>query len=250
MPYIYKNAKHIPPHEAYPKEETAAFVSLLKETLGLSREPVGITFLFTKDAYDAYPAEEPKAGMPYCVMVKKISEAGNGRALKTRLCHHKCDGATTALALEPSTERIESGEEYFSYHLYSSVAVARRMRESIRSLHRMPVSTYGVAIVPLKDCQSAPDVVIVMTNAYQSMRIVQGYEYFTGKKPKIDMGAMQGMCSELTVSPYLSGELNVSVLCPSTRTLCGWSENDMACGIPYELFGRIAEGTACTVPSY
>ena len=49
--------------------------------------------------------------MPYCVMVKQAALQGKG--IKSRLEHHKCDGATTALALEPSTEKIESGQEYF-----------------------------------------------------------------------------------------------------------------------------------------
>ncbi len=89
-----------------------------------------------------------------------------------------------------------------------------------------------------------------MTNAYQSMRIVQGYEYNTGKKPAIHMGAMQGMCSELTVSPYLTGELNVVHACPSTRMLCKWSEHDMGVGIPFELFEQITEGVVATQPNY
>ena len=89
-----------------------------------------------------------------------------------------------------------------------------------------------------------------MTNALQTMRLIQGYEYEMGIKPVIDMGAMQAMCSELTVSPYLTGEMNVSVMCPSTRMLCKWSENDMAVGMPYELFGKISEGVVATKPNY
>lgn len=247
MPYKHSNLQYGLPHDEYPQLRILECIEKLKDILELEKEPVGITFLFTKEEYDLYPVEETKAAMPYCVMVK---QGFQGRPLKSRLEHHKCDGATTALALEPSTERIESGQEYFSYKLYSSVAVARRMRESIKSLHRMPVTTYGVAIVPLKDCVQAPDVVIVMTNALQTMRFVQGYEYRTGKKPQIDMGAMQGMCSELTVSPYLTGELNVSVLCPSTRMLCKWSPNDMAVGIPFELLETITEGVLATQPNY
>ena len=106
--------------------------------------------------------------MPYCVMVKQAALQGKG--IKSRLEHHKCDGATTALALEPSTEKIESGQEYFSYKLYSSVATARRLRSSIKSLHRMPVHNYGVAIVPLSQCVQTPDVIISICNAYQAMR--------------------------------------------------------------------------------
>lgn len=247
MPYKHSRIEYGLPHEEYPKGLVGEHIEKLKCILDLETEPVGITFLFTEEEYGSYPVEEINAAMPYCVMVK---QAFHGKAIKCRLEHHKCDGATTALALEPSTERIESGQEYFSYNLYSSTAVARRMRASIQSLHRTGVSTYGVAVVPLKDCLSTPDVVIILTNALQSMRFVQGYEYGTGKKPKIDMGAMQGMCSELTASPYLTGEMNVSVLCPSTRMLCKWSSHDMAVGIPYELLGAITEGVEATQPNY
>lgn len=248
MPYRHKNLHYGLPHQEYPRESIVASVEHLKELTGITREPVAVTLLFTQEDYDAYPAEEPKGKMPYCVMVKQA--AVKGWQIKSRLEHHACDGGTTALALEPSTERIESGQEYFSYNLYASTAVARRMREGVKSLHRMPVSTYGVAMVPLSQCTQTPDIVIVLANAYQSMRMVQGYEYFTGKKPAIDMGAMQGVCSELTASPYMTGEMNVSVLCPSTRMLCNWAEEDMAVGLPYELFEMVVEGVEATVPSY
>lgn len=248
MPFKHKNIEYGLPHEEYPKENVDQYMEELKKVIGLEKEPVAITFLFTKEDYDEYPIEEIKAAMPYCVMVKQAALLGKG--IKSRLEHHKCDGATTALALEPSTEKIESGQEYFSYKLYSSVATARRLRSSIKSLHRMPVHNYGVAVVPLSQCVQTPDVIISICNAYQAMRYVQGYEYNTGKKPAIDMGAMQGMCSEVTVSPYLTGELNVSVLCPSTRMLCKWSENDMAVGIPFELFEPVTKGIIATQPNY
>lgn len=248
MPFKHPNIQYGLPHEEYPQERINSCIHLLKETIQLDREPVAITLLFTQDEYDNYPVEEFNSKTAYCVMVKRA--AVQGKSFKCRLEHHNCDGATTAFALEDSTEKIESGKEYFSYNLYSSVSVARRMRSNIKSLHRMPVSTYGLAIMPLRECTRTPDVIIAMTNALQAMRFVQGYEYFTGKKPVIDMGAMQGMCSELTVSPYLTGEMNVSVLCPSTRMLCQWTENDMAVGIPFELFEMITEGVVATKPNY
>ena len=248
MPYKHGNIEYGLPHLEYTKEAINECIETLKNTIGLASEPVGITLLFTEEDYNSYPCEEIKMGAPYCVMVKQA--AFNGKACKSTAKDHKCDGATTALALEPSTERIESGQEYFSYNLYSSTAVARRLRSNIKSLHREPVSTYGVAVVPLSQCEKTPDVIIQMCNAYQAMRVVQGYEYFTGVKPVVDLGAMQGVCSELTASPYMTGELNVSVLCPSTRMLCKWDDNDMAVGIPFELYEMITEGVVATVPSY
>ncbi len=247
MPYKHGKIQYGLPHEEYPAPYIKESTEQLKEILALDTEPAAITLCFMKEQYEAYPVQELTSAMPYCVMVK---QAFRGKSLKCRLEHHKCDGGTTALALEPSTEKIESGEEYFSYNLYSSVAVARRMRASIKSLHRMPVSTYGVSIVPLESCTLTPDVIIILCNAYQAMRLIQGFEYKTGRKPDIDMGAMQAMCSELTVSPYLSGEMNVSVMCPSTRMLCKWKPEDMAVAVPYEIFTDVVDGVLATKMDY
>lgn len=247
MPFKSEKIKYGQPQDPYDWEEASQFAQDLSAAIHLSRDAVGIKFFFTQEEYDAYDAKEPSVAMPYCGMVKLATA---GRPFKSRLQHHNCDGATTALGLEPSTQRIEDGEEYFSYQLYASVAAARRHRASIRSLHRQEAATYGILTCPLSQCRVRPDVVILLVNPYQAMRIVQGYEYETGIKPEIDLGAMQGMCSEVTASPYLSGQLNVSVLCPSTRMLCKWSESDMAVGIPFEQFSRIVRGVIATIPNY
>ena len=247
MPFKSKLITYGLAQDAYPQETINHYIEDLKEVLDLKRKLVGITYIFQKEDYEKCQVEEVAGKLPYCVMVK---QASMGRASKSRLEHHNCDGATTALGLEPSTERIESGEEYFSYNLYASNAIARRMRSSIKTLSsQMPV-TYGMLIQPLRECSQKPDVIIGIVNPLQAMRLVQGDEYHTGVKPKIDMGAMQGMCSEATTSPYLTGEMNVSVMCPSTRMLCKWSENDMLVGIPFERFTRIVEGVIATKPSY
>lgn len=247
MPFKTDKISYGFPHQEYPKADVDEALRKLEGTIGLQREPVAITFLYDQDEFDAYPAEVRDARIPYCVMVKKASE-GVGR--KTLLQHHACDGGTTALGLEPSTPEIDSGRTYFSYNLYSSVSTARRHLASIKRLCDGPFSVHGVAVVPLSQCQRTPDVVICVVNAYQAMRLVQGYAYHTGKKPQVDMGAMQAMCSEVTASPYLTGELNVSVMCPSTRMLCKWDETDMLVGIPYELFDLVASGVEATVMDY
>ena len=248
MPYKSDKISYGLPHQEYPKKNVDEALKQLTETIHLEKEPVAITLLFTKEEFDAYPADRMNAKAPYCVMVK--AAAANGKAVKTVLEDHACDGATTALALEASTDEIESGRTYFSYNLYSSVATARRLRKSVQCLDIRDGVTYGVAIVPLSQCEKTPDVIISVCNPYQAMRMVQGYEYFTGAKPKIDMGAMGAMCSEVTVAPYVSGEMNVSVMCPSTRMLCKWEESELLVGIPYELFETISDGVVATVMNY
>ena len=58
---------------------------------------------------------------------------------------------------------------------------------------------------------------------------------------------MQALCSEITVEPYLTGRMNTSPLCPSTRFLAKWKDEEMAVGIPFEKLGPMVEGVLATI---
>jgi uncharacterized protein (DUF169 family) len=92
-------------------------------------------------------------------------------------------------------------------------------------------------------------VIIFIVNPYQAMRVVQGYVYQYGIKPTLNYGAMQAICSEATVVPYVTGEINISCLCPSTRLLAKWKDEELAIGLPYEHFQHTVEGVIATINS-
>ncbi len=249
MPYKHPKISYGLPMDNHDSDLTAEYVEDLQMAIGIDkqkRQIVGVRFFFNQEDYDACSDPQVAGKMAYCVMVKK---ACGGKSYKSRLENHNCDGGTTALGLEKSNNRIESGEEYFSYNLYGSSSAARRMRQSVLSLHRLEAVTYGILVKPLKDFDSAPDLVICLVNPYQAMRIVQGYVYRDGRKPQINIGGMQALCSEITATPYITGELNLSVLCPSTRMLCRWDDDVMAAGMPFEKFFTTVEGVVATINS-
>ena len=58
----------------------------------------------------------------------------------------------------------------------------------------------------------------------------------------MNIAAMQGACSEVTATPYLTGKINVSLLCPSTRSLAKWKSDELMTGIPYHLLDELIDG--------
>jgi len=84
-------------------------------------------------------------------------------------------------------------------------------------------------------------------NPYQAMRLQQGYVYHTGERINSTLAAMQGICSEVTVEPYIEGRMNISTLCPSTRFLAKWKSEEMAIGLPFERFTSTVEGVLATL---
>ena len=244
MPFKHKSISYGLPQDKFDNKLIREYCEDLNCILNLERKPVGIKLFFDEEEYNELQWEEPKFQLAYCCLVEK---ATRGKSFKARLNHINCDGGTTALALEDSNTRIESGMEYFSYNLYSTVAAARRVREGVAGLYRTGAKTYGIAVGPLEDFTITPDVVIFVINPYQSMRIQQGYVYHTGERINATLASMQGICSEVTVEPYLEGRMNISTLCPSTRFLAKWKAEEMSVGIPFERFKTVVEGVIATM---
>lgn len=244
MPFKHKSITYGLPQDDFNHKLIKEYCEDLDCILNLQRKPVGIKLFFTEEDYYDLNWDEPKGELAYCCLVEK---ATRGKIFKAKLEHINCDGGTTALALEPSTPRIESGMEYFSYNLYSTVAVAKRIREGVKGLYRTGVETFGVAVAPLEEFEITPDIVIFIINPYQAMRLQQGYVYHTGERIKSTVASMQGICSEVTVEPYLEGRMNVSTLCPSTRFLAKRKHDEMSIGIPFEKFESTVEGVFATM---
>lgn len=212
----------------------------LINNLGLKREPVGVSFYFSEEEYKQGEFEETDYKMAYCVFVEKASR--KGLCFKTKLENHYCDGGTTALGLEEANEDIKSGRVYYSYGLYKTKGIAKKVWKEVPAIKNSETPVYGISIGPLKNFKTNPDIVIVIGDALSMMRIVQANLYNTGERMSLDVSAMQGMCSEITAIPYLTNNINISILCPSTRMLSKWNSSELAAGIPYSLLEEIISG--------
>ncbi|MDR1949725.1 MAG: DUF169 domain-containing protein [Spirochaetaceae bacterium] len=239
MPYKYLHEHRY----QFDVEKVGAYTKQISEELALERCPVGVKLINTKAEFESLDVPAVSGKLSYCQMVER---ATRGKTFKSARENHSCDGATTALAMESSTPEIESGETYFSYNLYASKSVARRMRSGIVSLVYPDTKTFGMLTGPLSEYLFPPDLVLFIVHPAHAMRLVQGWEYETGLKPSVNMGAMQAFCSELTVVPLLSGSMNVSVFCPSTRTLSRWGDHEMGVSLPFERFYALTEGVMAT----
>ncbi|KNF08395.1 hypothetical protein CLPU_7c00230 [Gottschalkia purinilytica] len=114
--------------------------------------------------------------------------------------------------------------------MYNSLCNSKLVQKDITYINH---EIYGLEIRPLKDFIEKPDIVIMITNPYQSMRIIQGYTYQLGVHKNIKIAGNQVFCSECTATPYESNDLNISMLCSGTRYFAKWDNNEMTIGIPY-----------------
>lgn len=215
-------------------------VKRLELALGLSRRVVGVKFLYNWAEYDDAGGEVYDRKSRFCVMVKHASDGGH---YKCGPQHFACGRSRLALGIDENDQITYSGRIYYACGLYSTRAVAKRAQDDTTFIRQ---KLYGIEISPLSELPDA-DVAIFLGDAYQMMRVVQGYAYKFGAMKNINSVGNQGICSDLCAHPFESNDINISFLCEGTRRACGWSKNELGVGLPANLFDPLTEGVIATL---
>lgn len=215
-------------------------VNSLKKALLLRREIIGVRFLYFKQEYDELEIEEYPWKTSYCMMVRHAMDGHHFRAGKR---HFGCRCAAEALGIEEEMKCVESGERYYSIKLHESRSIAKAVTERVA---RIKQDIYGIEIGPLQTMERA-DVVMMMTNPYQLMRVVEGYCYKFGPVKNLQMAGDQGVCADLTAAPFNNNDMNFSVLCAGTRKMARWEDDEMGVGLPIHQFPGLTDGVLQTL---
>ncbi len=110
------------------------------------------------------------------------------------------------------------------------------------SLRLKPAKTKSIVVAPLEKMKESPDVVIVITNPSRMMEIVQVLRRTTRSTLEVSMTCeASAVAGEITALPFMEKKPNLTLLCGGARMLAGYSENELAIGIPYDIFTKFAE---------
>ncbi|EOS81942.1 hypothetical protein C817_00336 [Dorea sp. 5-2] len=210
--------------------------------LELERKIVGMKFLHTEEEYAQEYAQETKAKMNYCVLVRM---AMNGSGRKVKLEDFGCMSAARAFGMVEPDERWLSGMCYREKGMYRDLSTARKV---VRNTSCSTQNARAIVVKPLEEyIETTPDVVLIVTHPYNIMRLIQGYTYQFGTYKEFKLIGNQAFCSECTAYPLESNEINISTLCSGTRYIANWKHEEMAMGIPFGKFETVIEGLYRTI---
>jgi hypothetical protein len=89
-----------------------------------------------------------------------------------------------------------------------------------------------------------PEVVVFSVRPIELTRIIQAYQYNTGKRINASMGGLRAVNSDLIARPYLTGEINVSPYCLGARLIAQYEANRLGVGMPFGCFEIVVKGMA------
>lgn len=213
----------------------------LNTYLDLKRQVVGVKFIFTEEEYNKSEGKNLEHKMAYCTMVRN---GMRGDKIKARLENFACLSAAKALGLMDVNHEDKSGKGRVDIGTYKNLTIGRSVsKDMVYCKHKL----YGISIMPLKEFKEEPDVVIIVTEPFNMMRISQGYAYNNGQIKNIKLVGMQAICQECTSYPFESNDINISLLCAGTRLLAQWEESELAMGIPFYKLSEIVDGIEKTI---
>jgi uncharacterized protein (DUF169 family) len=95
-----------------------------------------------------------------------------------------------------------------------------------------------------------PDVVLLSVRPVELTKLLQSYQYVTGRPIQAHMNPLRAVDADLIARPYLTGEINISCYCLGARTLARFEGDRMGVGMPLAAFERLLEGMAASATGY
>lgn len=119
---------------------------------------------------------------------------------------------------------------------------ARKAMDEMIALQ--PANTKGVFIYSLDfdEVDIEPDVVVMSVRPVELTRIIQAYQFNSGKRVNSSMGGLRVVNSDLIVRPYLEKEINISTYCLGARLIAQHEGGRMGIGFPFKDFEETTIG--------
>lgn len=203
----------------------------LEKMLGLENIPIAVSF----SAEAPEGVERMKGRIRLCQMLDVVRL--ERRSFSTVSENHRCDGGAYSCGLRMRKADRKSGEFLVKLGLFGSPRAARRF---IDANPRIEVGTVKVvSFSPLVNTPFEPDVIVLICNAEQGMKIAESFAYESGKR--ITGLTPPPICSGIVAAPYVTGEVVYSLGDAGARKYMKIKSTDLFVGIPAELLPEIVE---------
>lgn len=206
----------------------------IEKILGLEAPLLAVKVVKMEEALPNIKAPQQKSR--YCQL---LMLARKGQTLMLKAEDLACPAAKAAFGFAPLPEKIASGDMLCSLGLYMTREAAAKTMSMIPRIKLGEAK--AVVAGPLKDFTLASDVIVVEGFPEQIMWLCLARNFKEGGRLNFSSSIFQCCCVDVTVVPYLTGEVNISPGCYGCREATDTPPGHMFMGIPAKLLGEMAE---------
>jgi uncharacterized protein (DUF169 family) len=199
--------------------------SKLKTLLNLKGSPVAVKLVTRREEIPA-GVPELKEKIRHCQMVQK---ARNGDVFYATKEQHGCAGGAGALGVAETPENIRTGEFYYKLGRFKTLDAARKTLGAVPRTGKQLVATL---YAPLEKASFKPDVIVILGNPAQLLKIAQANVYEKGGRNVAGFSGIQSLCADAVASPFNTGEINFSLGCDGSKKNAKIPDDELSVGIP------------------
>ncbi|MGB9202002.1 DUF169 domain-containing protein [Methanobacterium sp.] len=204
----------------------------IKDQLGLDKSPVAIK-LVSNNGNIPEGISKIEGNFRHCEMVQKAlqGEIFYSTAKEQQLCN-----GAGALGLTEPSAGLKSGEMHYSMGKFSSKESAKRTVNAIPKIENI---MKAVVYAPLETTPYAPDIVIIICNPQQAMRLSQSMVYTLNDRFLADFAGIQSVCGDAVAGPYNTKRPNITLGCDASRKFADIKPYEVIVGMNSEDIGFV-----------
>ncbi len=199
----------------------------LKGKLGLDKSPVAIKLVLREEDIPE-GIEKIDETIRHCEMVQRASE---GRIFFATADEQMCKGGAASIGLAEAPKKVKTGEFYYELGRFSSIGAGKRTMDKIPKIE--PIM-YAAVYAPLEEANFDPDVIVVICNPAQALKLVQAMVYTLGGRISTDFAGLMSVCADAVAAPYTQAVANITLGCSGSRTYAGIKDDELIVGMNAE----------------
>jgi uncharacterized protein (DUF169 family) len=206
----------------------------IEQILGLDSPLIAVEIVKTDE-----PSPEIKSPTQKSRYCQLLMLARKGQTLMLTAEDLACPAAKAALGFAPLPEKISTGEMLYVLDLFMTKEAAAK---TMSMIPRIKLGlTKAVVAGPLKDFPLTPDIIIAEGVPENIMWLCLARNFKEGGRLNFNSSIFQCCCVDITVVPYLTGNINISPGCYGCREATDTPPEHMFMGIQAKLIGEIVE---------
>lgn len=200
----------------------------LIQLLGLKGSPVAVKLVKTPDdipeGYEKIP--ETKRHCEFIQNTRLKGDTGYATAEE-----HMCKGGAGVMGIGQLPPTVADGT---MYHKLGNFKTPEGALDTVEAIPKSSEEHYASLYAPLETANFEPDVVVMVLNPKQALRVSQAYLNAKGGRISSDYSGIQSLCADAVVAVKERGVPNMTLGCNGSRGYAGVGDEELVIGIPPE----------------
>lgn len=232
-----------PVNQAYLRQTTcrnskSKFERVMKAVLGLEGWPVGVKLIHRLSELPRNVKEIDEAHR-HCEMVQEARRSG--LLFFAPPSKHLCKVAAVSLGLMNPTEELRQRQMQGLFQRRRRFKTEEMLWKFVEGTPKLPRKYAAILYGPLGSMPIEPDVVVLICDPSQAMKIIQAHQYLTGERANLSLGGLFSLCADAVSTPHMKGNINLAIGCEGAREHAGLKDYELSVGFPYRMAETLTE---------